>query len=433
MDRLRKQISSFSPAGVTSFYVLVCYIWHWISGVFFAHFFAHGFPWFVNSERFLILTAGTTILLYILCRRLWGTKELMESFFNHTTDALSVFDTSMRIVMVNPAFESLFGYTQAELAGHLLPITPAAELEDIRTKFHEVVQGKVPFVEYEGKKICKNGQTLNVLVRLSPIRNARGKIVSISAVSKDMTELRNTQQMLINYEKLRAVGQLAAGIAHEIRNPLTSVMGFLQLMENTVPDSQQKYFSVMQNELARIESITNEMLALAKPQAMQYRPINLPDVLMDTVNLLSAQAHMNNIEIEIQFDSNEAPVLAEFNRLKQVFVNVIKNGMESMNGGGVLQIRMHQTGELVIVSFSDHGSGIPEEIMNKIGDPFFTTKEDGTGLGLLVSQNIIRDHSGTMDITSEYGKGTTVTISFPLYPHKFKEAAASAENNLSQK
>ncbi|WP_206916551.1 ATP-binding protein [Alicyclobacillus suci] len=357
----------------------------------------------------------------------------MESFFNHTTDALSVFDTSMRIVMVNPAFESLFGYTQAELAGHLLPITPAAELEDIRTKFHEVVQGKVPFVEYEGKKICKNGQTLDVLVRLSPIRNARGKIVSISAVSKDMTELRNTQQMLINYEKLRAVGQLAAGIAHEIRNPLTSVMGFLQLMENTVPDSQQKYFSVMQNELARIESITNEMLALAKPQAMQYRPINLPDVLMDTVNLLSAQAHMNNIEIEIQFDSNEAPVLAEFNRLKQVFVNVIKNGMESMNGGGVLQIRMHQTGELVIVSFSDHGSGIPEEIMNKIGDPFFTTKEDGTGLGLLVSQNIIRDHSGTMDITSEYGKGTTVTISFPLYPHKFKEAAASAENNLSQK
>ncbi|WP_161624326.1 PAS domain S-box protein [Alicyclobacillus acidoterrestris] len=103
----------------------------------------------------------------------------MESFFNHTTDALSVFDTSMRIVMVNPAFESLFGYTQAELAGRLLPITPADELETIRTKFREVVQGKVPFVEYEGKKICKNGQILNVLVRLSPIRNARGKIVSI--------------------------------------------------------------------------------------------------------------------------------------------------------------------------------------------------------------------------------------------------------------
>ncbi|EPZ51655.1 ATP-binding protein [Alicyclobacillus acidoterrestris] len=245
--------------------------------------------------------------------------------------------------------------------------------------------------------------------------------------------MRNAQQMLINYEKLRAVGQLAAGIAHEIRNPFTSVMGFLQLMENTVHDSQQKYFSVMQSELARIESITNEMLALAKPQAMQYRPINLPDVLMDTVNLLSAQAHMNNVEIETQLDSNEAPVIAEFNRLKQVFVNVIKNRMESMSGGGVLQIRMHQTGELVIVSFSDHGTGIPDEIMNKIGDPFFTTKEDGTGLGLVVSQNIIRDHSGTMDITSEYGKGTTVTISFPLYQHTFKDAAASMENNLSKK
>ncbi|MDQ0189992.1 PAS domain S-box protein [Alicyclobacillus cycloheptanicus] len=403
---------SRSPAMITAEYVVVCYMWHGITGLFFNHFYDQGFPWFVNSSRFAVLIAGTTVFVYTLCKRLWRSKELFESIFNHTTDAICVMDLSMNVVQVNPAFESLFGYQQAD-ALHAFSVIPADQQETTWRHFQDVVEARVPFAEYEGTRMCKNGRVVHVLIRLSPLRNARGDIFAVSALTKDITELRQAQTLLMNLEKLEMVGQLAAGVAHEIRNPLTSLKGFLKLLPDVPSDTQRTYLSIMQSELARIEDITGEMLALAKPQVYQYRLVQIQSLLDDVITLISPQAHMKNVEIAADCEDSTITLAAEPSQLKQVFLNVMKNGIEAMESGGTLHLRVSRQADEVTVAFTDEGIGIPEDVLAKVGNPFFTTKQTGVGLGLLVSRNIVAHHQGSLCITSEMGKGTTVTITLP--------------------
>jgi len=230
---------------------------------------------------------------------------------------------------------------------------------------------------------------------------------------KNITEKRKTEKSLIEAEKLSIAGQLAAGIAHEIRNPITALKGFLQLMKLDL-QTKSDYWDIMESELERIETISNELLYLAKPCAAKLMPIELKRLILEVCLLLESQANLHNIIIVKRIPKEDVIIFGNEAQIKQVFVNIIKNAIEVMANGGKITINVEKQEESVNVSIIDEGCGIPKDNLKKIGNPFFTTKKDGTGLGLMVTYNIIRNHQGTISVVSEVDVGTTFTITLPL-------------------
>nr|WP_281272116.1 ATP-binding protein [Paenibacillus flagellatus] len=207
---------------------------------------------------------------------------------------------------------------------------------------------------------------------------------------------------------LSAVGQLAAGIAHEIRNPLTALKGFNKLMQAGAPNSA--YLDIMDSELDRINTIVSELLFLSKPRSVEFEDKNIISIIRDVCSLLETQAIINNVEIVKQLEVEKYTVRCVEHQLKQVFINLVKNAIEAMPNGGKITISAELIDSSILIGIRDEGHGIPDKIQAKIGQPFFTTKEKGTGLGLMVSQKIIQNHDGNMTIRSKMNEGTVVKI-----------------------
>ncbi len=226
------------------------------------------------------------------------------------------------------------------------------------------------------------------------------------------------EELLRKTEKLSIVGQLAAGVAHEIRNPLTSLKGFLQLLTDRDPNSEHRpFYDIMLDEIDRIHFISGELLFLAKPQAKKFEKVNLKDLSEQVLRLFQTEANLHNIQFEFKSSlNNEKAAFFEGdpNQIKQVLVNTIKNGIEAMSDGGVINVSLEEKcAQALQLTIEDHGKGISKDRLEKLGEPFYTTKEKGTGLGLMVSYRIIEAHKGTIEVTSEVGKGTSVAIYLP--------------------
>lgn len=232
-------------------------------------------------------------------------------------------------------------------------------------------------------------------------------------IGRNITEQKKAQDLLIKSEKLAIVGELAAGVAHEIRNPLTSIKGFMQLA-NQNGKFDPDYVQIMLSEISRMESIVSEYLSLAKPN--QNAPMSLQN--MDTlvgnvVTLFESQTNLKNITIHSNLEQSHQ-IMCNANELKQVFINILQNAIEAIEKTGDIYVSVKNIfGEGVEIIFRDNGCGIEQERLKKIGEPFFSTKEKGTGLGLLTSNRIIEKHNGTIQITSEVNKGTEVRIFLP--------------------
>ncbi|MBD8071076.1 ATP-binding protein [Bacillus sp. PS06] len=277
-------------------------------------------------------------------------------------------------------------------------------LEHKNEKFNRAVNGITQ--NYESIVLHKNGHAVPVNVTNIPII-VDDEIVGVYGIAKDLTKQKQSEDMLLRSEKLSVVGQLAASIAHEIRNPLTSLKGFLQLLQssiNSVPD----YFHIMRDEIERIESITNELLLNAKPQARDFQKEKFTEIVENVVVLLNPQALINNVVINVKYEEIP-PISCIANQLKQVLINVIKNSIESMPNGGELKIHLRKISEdEICLQVADQGCGIPKEYLSKIGLPFYTK---GTGLGMLTTFSIVEEaHGGRIKIFSEVGKGTKIDI-----------------------
>lgn len=233
-------------------------------------------------------------------------------------------------------------------------------------------------------------------------------------IGKDVTDkLKQTESLLQKSEKLAVVGQLAAGIAHEIRNPLTSIKGFIQLVHSET-NQHKEFLEIVLTELERINAIIGEFLVLAKPNAVKFKEANIQTLLDDVVSLISSQAAMNNVQINVSYKTDLPKVICEENQLKQVFINILKNAIEAMPEGGVIEVTAHKnTNGHVSLFFADEGIGIPEQRIPTLGEPFYTTKEKGTGLGLMTCLKIIENHKGDLRISSQVNQGTTIKISLP--------------------
>lgn len=229
----------------------------------------------------------------------------------------------------------------------------------------------------------------------------------------DVSNQKHTENLLIQSEKLSAVGQLAAGIAHEIRNPLTALKGFLQLLSSDNDNRNQKYFDIMLDELGRIEMIASELLMLAKPQANMLKMQQVQTSMERVLEVMETQAVLNNVVIIREFMVCSS-IRYEENQMKQVFLNLVKNAIEAMPSGGCITVRIEERDKYVVIAFKDEGHGISPEILPRLGQPFFTTKQSGTGLGLMVTRKIVQNHNGLLEFYSEANMGTTVMVKLPL-------------------
>jgi two-component system, sporulation sensor kinase E len=224
--------------------------------------------------------------------------------------------------------------------------------------------------------------------------------------------IQQSEELLRKSEKLAVVGELAAGVAHEIRNPLTSLKGFIQLLKEG--ERNQMYFDIIEAELERLNEIVDEFLLLGKPNPAKKAYHHVSEMLQHVMKLLEGQALLHHVTVQYFIDKQLPPLYCDENQLKQVFINIIKNAIEAMPNGGILRIEAKQRLDSILICITDEGCGIPKERMATLGEPFYSTKEKGTGLGLMVSFKIVEAHGGKMKIHSEEGKGTTVCLLFPI-------------------
>ncbi|WP_203554246.1 PAS domain S-box protein [Bacillus sp. B15-48] len=272
---------------------------------------------------------------------------------------------------------------------------------------------------FECRFICLNGDIIDVEVNAIPIVYDGDSYLHIMV--RDITELKQSREFIQQTEKLTVVGELAAGIAHEIRNPLTSLKGFTQLLEDKA-DCNPEYMEIMITEIERINTIVSELLLLTKPKMLEFRQIEIRHVFDNIITLMSAQANLYGVTIQLKMNASIDHLIlyGVENKLKQVFINIIKNAIEATEDGGNIIVEIKQHGNDIEFQFVDGGCGISSEVLSKLGKPFFTTKENGTGLGLMVCYSIIKSHQGTMVIDSVVGEGTKVTIRLPLYQRNSK-------------
>lgn len=338
-------------------------------------------------------------------------KEHLESFINHTSDAIHLNDLDGKVIQVNRAFEQLFGYEEEEAVGLIYPILPETHRTEMKNMLNQLLLGKA-LPAQETMRLTKSGELIPVSVTISPIRDSDGTIRAFASITRDMRSRNKMEELLRRSEKLTTVGQLAAGVAHEIRNPLTTLRGFLQLQQES-KKLALSHVTLMLSELDRINLIVGEFLILAKPQATRFVSKDVRQVLQDVIALMNSEALLHNIEFRISLTEEICLISCEENQLKQVFINLLKNAIEAMPSGGEIHIRIGHKREHISITITDEGMGIPDDMIPKIGDPFFTGKETGTGLGIMVTQRIINSHRGTMEIKSQVNVGTAVHIMLP--------------------
>jgi signal transduction histidine kinase len=229
----------------------------------------------------------------------------------------------------------------------------------------------------------------------------------INSLTKVHNELRQK-------EKLAIIGQMAAAIGHEIRNPLASLKGFTQLQQERSPNTNE-FYPIMIQEIDRINIIVNDLMYLGKPKTIQFDKENIEEIIAYTLSIMKQQARNQGVNVETTLEGTLPPIDCDGKQLKQVFINLIKNAIEAMPDGGNLKINLKPAQKNnLIITIQDEGYGIANcEVLN-LGEPFYTTKKDGTGLGLMVSKNIINDHKGELNIQSKIGEGTKVEVILPI-------------------
>lgn len=349
------------------------------------------------------------------------TLEIQERFrtaFSYAAVGMALVGINGRLLDMNYALCEILGYSEAELEEMTFQsCLSSGQLETYLEACTSLLIGEVSSVELELKLIHKLGTAVWGLLNATLVRDGDGKPLYYILQLQDVTKRKEAEELLRKSDKLSAVGQLAAGVAHEVRNPLTVLKGFAQMLQRTDGGNRQ-YYQLMLSEVERIESIIGEFLRLAKPQDTQFRDHDLDLILQDVIALIDTKAIMNNVIIRHNLDGRSIPMQCDDNQLKQVFINMLQNAMEAMPAGGEITISIDVTsladqGE-VSIQITDQGCGIEEDRIAKLGEPFYSSKEKGTGLGLMVSYKIIQKHGGRIRVTSAVDEGTTFLITLPV-------------------
>jgi two-component system nitrogen regulation sensor histidine kinase GlnL len=343
-------------------------------------------------------------------------------------DAVIAVDPSLHVVFWNAAAEELTGRSTRRAEGRLLKdvLGPGAT---VVSRLAETLRTGESRSEADGVVETADGRAVPVSVLTAPLFSSEGAVETAVAVLRDVSRIRQLEDEVRRGETLAAVGRMAVGMAHEVRNPLGAVRGAIQLLERELGESRlREYTAVMLKEVDRVNRIIEMLLDLGRPVQLRRVPLNLHQLLERVALLQEEAARARGVAFVRRYDPSLPPILGDEDRLLQVFHNLVANALDAMKPGGRLTLSTRVSlsplygkvdvgagqRSMVEASVADEGAGIPAAIRGKIFDPFFTTKDRGLGLGLAVCHRILEDHRGAISVDSTEGRGTVVTCFLPI-------------------
>ena len=351
--------------------------------------------------------------------------ELCESFIENNRDPILLLDLEATIVLANNAFSQLLGWRKENLEGfHILqcPSIPPHLIEQMRNYYNRVLNHEPNLTMLETIRITTDGKAHHMMLTITPIYDHSGQACNWAVHLRDITSQIEAEQSLLQADKLLAIGRFAANVSQEMKDPLTMLQGFIQMIKNSKKGSGQVagYLEGMVKELNRIESFVEDLSLLAKPQIQSYKYTNICDLIKGAIHLAKTQAFLNNVQVE--FVPIAIPTIwAEEQQLKQAFFNIIQNGIEAMPDGGILRIDIKSTEDYLHINVVDQGVGIPEEYITKLGEPIYSENENRIGLGLTLTYKIIKQHHGKISVQSKVEKGTQFMVELPIVNQDIKQ------------
>ncbi len=369
---------------------------------------------------------------YVL--RLADEKGFFETIFHALHEGVIVTDPSGNITYLNRAACEFFGLERDSAMG-----SPLAErLQGLNWS---VIADAERTVSRDMEVFYPINRFLNFYV--TPLRvekpgHRKGgmeqELVGYAVILRDITESRKSTEETIQSEQFNALTMLAAGVAHELGNPLNSLHIHLQLMERRarkVPEAQRKELSksieVAKEEISRLDTIVRQFLGAIRPSQMDRHLENLNVLVEESVRFLQTEITDRNILIETELRADLPLLEVDRTQMKQAFFNVIKNAFQAMSGAGILRIGTDMDDRFVSITFADSGGGVAEDQMSKIFDPYSTTKASGSGLGLLIVRRILREHGGEMELLNETGKGLSIILKLPLRHQRMRMLTSGSE------
>lgn len=367
--------------------------------------------------------------------RLAQEKGLIETVFNAIQEGIIVTDAKGRITYVNDAACQLFGFDAEQSIGKRLD-------ERVRGLDWKSLSGSEGALSRDMEIFYPANKFINFyIVPLMIERRSDGDLAHAEAVGhamilRDITESRRTAEKTIESERFNALTLLAAGVAHEIGNPLNSLHIHLQLMqrkvrklEPDVRDELQESIDIARSEISRLDSIVSQFLKAIRPSKPQLHPESVNEIVEEAVRFFAPEIEDRDIVVEQELHSGLPPLELDRDQIKQVFYNVIKNSFEAMKRRGILRIRTDMDASHVLVRFTDTGGGMSAESLSHVFEPYHTTKASGTGLGLLIVRRIVREHGGELALESSEGKGLTLTIRLPYLDKRVRMLEAGSRGS----
>jgi two-component system sensor histidine kinase HydH len=351
---------------------------------------------------------------YLVDRTLSEMRSYTENVVESMASGLVTVDTNGRIVSTNRKASRLLGLDMRQVQGRPLgSLIPSPYLD-----INEVVEQGRGILEKEVDCPIRDGGTVPLSVSVTPLKNSDGGNMGAVIILRDLREIRELQEKVRRSERLAALGRLASGVAHEIRNPLSSIKGFAQYFRDKfeVGTEDKSYAEIMIQEVERLNRVITQLLDFGRPKELRLELHPLSRILEHPLQLIRADLNKRGIKL-VESPSPEEEVRVDSDQITQALLNIFLNAMESMEKGGVLRVEIVKKPERrgVEIWISDSGPGINQENLSRIFDPFFSTKKKGTGLGLAITANIIEAHGGEILVESKEGKGATFKVFLP-YP-----------------
>ena len=362
---------------------------------------------------------------------------ILQGAIENTNEGFVTIDENHRVVIFNREAERIFGVKREEILGKDLGdiLTPQCSQGHKKAVALYLETRKPRLIGHQSEFLTarKNGQPFPLSISFS-VSNI-GEKTFFTGIIRDLTETKALEEQVLKSERLAALGQLVAEVSHEIKNPLVMIGGYARQLLRSAPDPKgQAKLQIIVDEVQRLETLIGEMRDLYRPKALNLETIDMALLLKEVRELIQEEAR--NKKIEVVLDIPPAPVMVEGDKdkLKQVILNLSRNGMEAMDQEGKLTVRARCLEDQVEVTISDEGPGIPEPERDKIFVPFYTTKKQGTGLGLSVSKRIIEDHpGGSFSLASGRDKGAVAKITMPVSACELPTAPAAAVSDRKQR
>src|SRR5579859_200450 len=368
-------------------------------------------------------------------RRLHKQQEFARRLVDNFPDLILVIDTKGHYTFVSPRCKDVLGYEledtrEMQFGGRTHP----EDLPGLLGLYDEILKGKRDFSSREIRVRHKSGEWRRILFNFSPLSDENGKIEGVVLSGRDITEIKRLSDQLIQSEKLAAIGQMLAGVAHELNNPLTAILGVTELVRERegLDESMKRQLDLTHRQARRAARIVQNLLEFSRPTQTPKKPVDINNVLERTLQLQEHSLRRNAVEVSFQPVEGLPAVVGDASQLIQVFLNLVINAEQAIREireSGRIQIRAASLGNKVMITIQDDGTGISAEALAKIFDPFYTTKRPGggTGLGLSICTAILREHGGTIEAQSLPAGGSAFTVILPaVMPGEADAAPADA-------